>query len=71
MCTIYGILQCFVAKLVCLQVTLFCREICFCTIYAVLREEKLSQKLYPWRKNDIYEVWINQYQAASDSVRMN
>ena len=51
------ILQCFVAKSVCLQVTLFCREICFCTIYAVLRGEKLSQKLYPWRKNDKYEVW--------------
>ena len=44
------ILQCFVAKSVFLQVTLFCREICFCTIYAVLRGEKLSQKLYPWRK---------------------
>ena len=50
------ILQYFVAKSVFLQVTLFCREICFCTIYVVLRGEKLSQKLYPWRKNDKYEV---------------
>ena len=36
--------------------TLFCREICFVEIYALLRGEKLSQKLYPWRKNDKYEV---------------
>ena len=53
------ILQCFVAKSVFLQVTLFCREICFCTIYVVLRGEKLSKKLYPWRKNDKYEVCPN------------
>ena len=30
--------------------------ICFVEIYALLRGEKLSQKLYPWRKNDKYEV---------------
>ena len=42
-----------------LQVTLFCREICFCTIYVLLRGEKLSKKLYPWRKNDKYEVCIS------------
>ena len=39
-----------------LQFTLFCREICFGTIYALLRGEKFSQKLCPWRKNDKYEV---------------
>ena len=39
-----------------LRFTLFCREICFVTIYALLRGEKLSQKLYPWRKNDKYQV---------------
>ena len=50
------ILQYFVAKSVFLQFTLFCREISFGTIYAVLRGEKFSQKLCPWRKNDKYEV---------------
>ena len=35
----------FVAKYVFLQFTLFCREICFGTIYALLRGEKFSQKL--------------------------
>ena len=59
------ILQCFVAKSVFLQATLFCREICFCTIYVVLRGEKLSQKLYPWRKNDKYEVCTLHYTSAT------
>ena len=52
------ILQYFVAKSVFLQFTLFCREISFGTIYALLRGEKFSQKLCPWRKNDKYEVCI-------------
>ena len=50
------ILQYFVAKSFFLRFTLLCREICFGTIYALLRGEKLSQKLGPWRKNDKYEV---------------
>ena len=48
----------------------FCSKICFVAIYAVfceirfgaiyalLRGEKLSQKLYRWRKNDKYEAWM-------------
>ena len=52
------ILQYFVAKSVFfLQFTLFCRETSFGTIYAILRGEKFSKKLCPWRKNDKYEVW--------------
>ena len=33
------------------------RVICFVAIYALLRGEKLSQKLYRWRKNYKSEVW--------------
>ena len=44
---------------------LFCREICFVEIYALLRGEILSQKLYPWRKNDKYEVWIKNSHARA------
>ena len=51
------ILQYLSAKSVCLGFTLFCREICFGTIYALLCGEKFSRKLCPWRKNDKYEVW--------------
>ena len=36
--------------------TLFCREIYFATIYALLCGEKLSPKIHLWRKNDKYEV---------------
>ena len=60
MCTIYGVLLHF--TIFCcqisffLQFTLFCRETSFGTIYAILRGEKFSQKLCPWRKNDKYEV---------------
>ena len=50
------ILQYLSAKSVCLGFTLFCREICFGTIYALLCGEKFSRKLCPWRKNDKYEV---------------
>ena len=39
-----------------LQFTLFCRKICFVAIYALLRGEKLSKKLCPWRKKDKYDV---------------
>ena len=49
-------LQDLIAKSVCLRFTLFCREICFGTIYALLCGEKFSRKLCPWRKNDKYEV---------------
>ena len=48
------ILQYFVAKSVFFRFTLFCREICFGTIYVLLRGEKLSQKLGLWRKNMRY-----------------
>ena len=37
--------------------TLFCREIYFATIYALLCGEKLSPKIHLWRKNDKYQVW--------------
>ena len=63
MCTIYGVLLHF--TIFCcqisffLQFTLFCRETSFGTIYAILRGEKFSQKLCPWRKNDKYEVWTH------------
>ena len=63
MCTVYGLLLHFMlllfAKIIFLQITLFCREICFVAIYAFLCGEKLSPKLYMWRKNDKYEVWAN------------
>ena len=39
-----------------LRFTLFCREISFGMIYALLRGEKFSQKLCLWRKNYKYEV---------------
>ena len=42
-----------------LQFTLFCREICFVMIHALLCGEKLNQKLHMWRKNDKYEVCPN------------
>ena len=61
------ILQYFVAKSVFLQFTLFCREICFCNIYALLRGEKFSQKLCPWRKNYKYEVWVSSLKSHSVS----
>ena len=59
MCTIYGILLHF--AMFCCKISFFAsyavlsRNL-FCTIYALLRGEKFSQKLYPWRKNDKYEV---------------
>ena len=64
MCTIYGVLSHF--TIFCCKISIFaiyavCREICFGTIYALLRGEKLSQKLGPWRKNDKYEVWCCQH----------
>ena len=52
MCTIYGVL---LPNQFFLQ-TLFCREISFGTIYALLRGEKISEQFCPWRKNDKYEV---------------
>ena len=48
-----------------LRFTLFCREICFVAIYALLRGEKLSQKLYLWRKNDKYEVCASVCQSRN------
>ena len=35
---------------------MYLRFMLFSRVYALLRGEKLSQKLYPWRKNDKYEV---------------
>ena len=49
-------LSCFVAKSVLLQFTLFCREICFVVIYALLCGEKLNQNLCLWRKKDKCQV---------------
>ena len=49
-------LHCFVAKSDLLQFTLFCREICFVAIYALLCGEKFNQKLCLWRKKDKYQV---------------
>ena len=62
MCTIYAVLSHlngFVTNSF-LQFTLFCREISFVAIYALLCGEKLSQKLCPWRKNYKYQVcfWV-------------
>ena len=37
-----------------LRFTLFCREIYFVAIYALLCGKKLNQKLHMWRKNDRY-----------------
>ena len=55
-------LHCLVAKSDLLQFTLFCREICFVAIYALLCGEKLNQTLRMWRKNDKYEV-CHQYDS--------
>ena len=55
MCTMYSVLlnfTIFCCKISCLRFTLFCREISLGTIYALLRGEKISQKLCPWRKSD-------------------
>ena len=48
-----------------LRFTLFCRKICFVAIYALLRGEKLSKKLCPWRKKDKYDVWAPTAQPSS------
>ena len=43
-----------------LRFTLFCHKILFVAIYALLREEKLNQKLCLWRKmtNIRYALWL-------------
>ena len=46
----------FVAKSCFFASTLFCRKIYFVAIHALLRGEKLNQKLCLWRKKDKYEV---------------
>ena len=48
-------------NLLILRFTLFCRKICFVAIYALLRGEKLSKKLCPWRKKDKYHVCLYVY----------
>ena len=48
-----------------LRFTLFCREICYVAIYALLRGEKLSKKLSPWRKKDKYDVCLSDFQVYS------
>ena len=45
-------------NLLILRFTLFCRKICFVAIYALLRGEKMSQKLCLWRKKDKYHVCL-------------
>ena len=62
MCTVYGLLLHFMlllfAKIIFLQITLFCREICFVTIYALLCGEKWSKKLQIKKlRNMRYELW--------------
>ena len=59
-------LSCFVAKSVLLQFTLFCREICFVAIYALLCGEKFNQKLCLWRKKDKYQVWATIINLIND-----
>ena len=49
---VFGCEICFVAIY-----AIFCLN-CFVVIYALLCGKKLSQKLYRWRKNDKYEVWV-------------
>ena len=49
-------LCCFVQKSVLSQFTLFCREISFVAIYALLCGENFDHKLRMWRKYDKYEV---------------
>ena len=50
---VFGCEICFVAIY-----AIFCLK-CFVVIYALLCGKKLSRKLYRWRKNDKYEVWLN------------
>ena len=49
---VFGCEICFVA------IYAIFRVICFVAIYALLRGKKLNWKLYRWRKNDKYEVWL-------------
>ena len=51
-----------------LRFTLFCRKICFVAIYALLRGEKLSKKLCPWRKKDKYDVWYRYWYLSKVSI---
>ena len=51
-----------------LRFTLFCRKICFVAIYALLRGEKLSKKLCPWRKKDKYDVWYRYWYLSNVSI---
>ena len=46
----------FVVKSVLWQFTLFCREISFVAIYALLCGENVNHRLRMWRKYDKYEV---------------
>ena len=55
------ILCCFLAKS---WFTQFCRDICFVAIYALLRVEKFSQELHPWRK------MTNIRYAGTDQTRL-
>ena len=50
---VFGCEICFVAIY-----AIFCLN-CFVVIYALLCGKKLSRKLYRWRKNDKYEVWVH------------
>ena len=52
--------RCFAAKSVLSQFTLFCREICFVAIYALLCGEKFNQKIVPVEKNGQISGMITQ-----------
>ena len=64
-------LICFVAKSLLSPSTLFCREICFVAIYALLYVQKLNQKLCSWRKKDKYQVCITLLGSFNEKVRIN
>ena len=59
----------FLAKSVLSQFTLFCREIYFVAISALLCGEKLNQKLCLWRKKDKYHVCILQLSSIQGDAR--
>ena len=65
-------LHCLVAKSDLLQFTLFCREICFVVIYALLCGEKLNQKLCLWRKkrqiSGMMLNWISTFHSFSSML---
>ena len=47
----------FCCRICFLWLTMFCREICLVAIHALLRGEKVSNKIVPVEKNDKYKAW--------------